>query len=304
VSTANLPRRRKAATGNWPIIAPTSVEAATGASEETEEEAPAGVEQASAEAAQPTVPVARRRAVKTRRSVASTPDGATAPASSPRADPMTKATQESEESTYSNLSAKNYGHSDPNFHQRPHDFTSLDDVSREVKDRSGVSRNAFPGLRDFSPLTGAPLSVARQALVSADAQRAEHLLAVAEGTLSVEDVIEAACSEAGRPLRRIGLRQLYLAQPGWGAARVEALLGALAKRTAHEGHLRELDISWLIDPRQYGRRYLTLIDLRCTRRGAPWNGFPFTPAPHSITRPRPAAADAMAPDPITKDQTR
>lgn len=162
----------------------------------------------------------------------------------------------------------------------------------------------FSGAKDFSPLTGAPLALARQALVSADAQRAEHLLAVAEGTLNVEDVIEAACSESGRPLRRIGLRQLYLSQPGWGTARVNALLGALAKRTAHEGHLRELDIAWLIDPRQYGRRYLTLIDLRSSRRSAPWSGFPFTPAPLCTNRPPATAADAMAPDPITKDFTR
>lgn len=135
-----------------------------------------------------------------------------------------------------------------------------------------------PGER--SPLTGASLARAREALGQASGVRAEHLLAITEGTLTVLDVIEAACTGPGRPLRRIGLRQLCLAQQGWGIRRTDALLSTLAERAGDEGALRDLDIAWLIDPRYYGRRFLLWADLLRPRRTAPpWPGFPYAPSP-------------------------
>lgn len=118
---------------------------------------------------------------------------------------------------------------------------------------------------------------ARAALSDARRQRAEYLIALSEGLLEPRDVVDAAALDAGRPLRKITLRQLHLSQEGWGERRTQRLLSAVAARIGlSEEHVKGKTVAWLIDPRSGGRRYLAWLDAQQEKDGAPWAGFPFT----------------------------
>jgi len=133
--------------------------------------------------------------------------------------------------------------------------------------------------------SGGQLAPAHERLAhqrSAASLRAEHTQSVAMGLLTIHDVIEAAGRPGGRPLLRISINQLLLAQPGWGTARTRTVLDRLRlmteTRSAKEKVAR-LDIAWLVDPRARGTRLVAFLDVTCQPTGAPWPGFPFRPAP-------------------------
>jgi hypothetical protein len=111
----------------------------------------------------------------------------------------------------------------------------------------------------------------------ADVVRAEALLSVARGTLTVWDVLRQASVPAGKPLLRLSLRQLLLAQPGVGLkisfTRTRALFALLG--VPMDPSAPSATVQWLIDPRANGRRVLALIDVMGVRTGPPWAGFPF-----------------------------
>lgn len=96
-----------------------------------------------------------------------------------------------------------------------------------------------------------------------------------EGTVTVPDLLKAATTEEGRPLRRITLRQLLLTQDGWGRARADRVLSHTTSLLGHEPTSR-LTVAWLIDARAGRRRVHALADA-LTERVAPWPGFPFAP---------------------------
>lgn len=120
------------------------------------------------------------------------------------------------------------------------------------------------------------LERARTALSQARLVRAEYLVALAEGLIDVSDVLEFAATEAGKPLRRISLRQLLLSQPGWGDRRTKHALSLLTDRLGAPINMKEMTIAWLLDPRAGGRRYMAWLDVRQPKDEAPWPGFPFT----------------------------
>lgn len=123
-----------------------------------------------------------------------------------------------------------------------------------------------------------PLEQANVAKAQAHRARAAALISVAEGRHTIVDVIKHAATEAGRPLLRITLRQLLLAQPGWGDERcgsalnqLTAVLGAPAAKL----HRRKLTIAWLLDARAGGKRFMAFCDVIAAKTDAPWPGFPF-----------------------------
>lgn len=122
-----------------------------------------------------------------------------------------------------------------------------------------------------------PIENARQALSAARLMRSEYLIALVEGLVTVEDVIEAAMADSGKPLRRISLRQLLLSQPGWGERRTNRLLSVLADRLGAAERPKDMTVAWLIDPRSGGRRYLAWLDVQQAKNSVPWAGFPFAP---------------------------
>lgn len=129
-----------------------------------------------------------------------------------------------------------------------------------------------------------PIENARDALSAARRLRSEHLVALAEGTVTISDVVDTAITEDGAPLRRISLRQLHLSQAGWGERRTARLLSAIADRLGSTDHPRDMTVAWLIDPRSGGRRYLIWLDAQQAKDNKPWTGFPL--AAHTGDRNR------------------
>lgn len=126
---------------------------------------------------------------------------------------------------------------------------------------------------------------ANAALAAARRTRARWLLAVTAGQVTPTEVIAQAATASGRPLLALTLRQLVIAQPGWGVRRTEAALAKLAS-FSQATTTRRMNISWLLDPRCAGSRYIAWCDVMHTRRDqAPWPGFPFTAGPAITAHP-------------------
>ncbi|WP_412905262.1 hypothetical protein [Aeromicrobium sp. 179-A 4D2 NHS] len=111
--------------------------------------------------------------------------------------------------------------------------------------------------------------------------RAEWLVAITEGVVTVDDLIRAACEPDGKPLMKISLSQLLLAQPGVGKAKAERVLRkthtALSGRGDDSQPLQT--VANLVDPRSGGRRYVAFRDALSDRQ-TPVTGFPFAPLVH------------------------
>lgn len=120
------------------------------------------------------------------------------------------------------------------------------------------------------------LAIANSAKREAQRMRSEWLFSIHVGVLSVPDLIQAATSESGRPLRRVTLSQLLEAQ-GWGRARIERALDHIRSQLGIASD-RRLNVAWLIDARADGRRLHVWADA-LQKRVAPWTGFPFAPCP-------------------------
>jgi hypothetical protein len=122
------------------------------------------------------------------------------------------------------------------------------------------------------------LDVANSARTVAIHERARQLIAVTEETKTIHEVIRNAATPHGRPLLRITLRQLLLAQPGWGEQKTTGALNKMARVIGQPAPtLRKLTIAWLLDPRAGGRRFMAFCDIFSAKSASPWPGFPFAP---------------------------
>lgn len=125
--------------------------------------------------------------------------------------------------------------------------------------------------------------VARAARKSAAMMRSEYLASVNSGLLSVFDVVEAVESAEAKPLLKVSLRQLLLAQEGWGVKRTDDALSMVATFTGAAPE--KMTIGWLTDPRARGGRLIAFTDALSRRRApvsAPWPGFPFARKPRTM----------------------
>ena len=123
------------------------------------------------------------------------------------------------------------------------------------------------------------ITTLREARDSARRLRAEWLVAVAEGLVSVDDVIREAATEEGRPLLKISLRQLLLSQPFVGGVRKDQVMKRMAG-TLSSGNVTAKTnkcstVFSLLDTRAGGRRYIAFQDARMSRN-TPMAGFPFS----------------------------
>jgi len=124
------------------------------------------------------------------------------------------------------------------------------------------------------------LDVANSARAAARHVRAAALIHVAEGRTGVHDVIRLACTPNGRPLLRITVKQLLLAQPGVGDETVSrAIRHLLAVTGAGDTPVRRITLAWMLDARAGGRRFMAFCDALGDNSTTPWPGFPFTPRP-------------------------
>lgn len=130
-----------------------------------------------------------------------------------------------------------------------------------------------------------PLSLANSALADARRQRAEWLIAVAEGTVPLDDFIRHAATEEGRPLLRVKLRQLLMAQPGWGEVKTRALIDHVLAITGAAGMSHtKVTLAWLLDSRAGGKRFLAFLDAITPKAAPPHPGFPFAASPSGGAR--------------------
>lgn len=137
-----------------------------------------------------------------------------------------------------------------------------------------------------------------------DRVRAQALVDLAEGRVSVNDVLLRATTTDGRGLMKVTVQQLLLSVPGVGRATVKRILGRLGTLTMSPLPApRGLTLQWLLDGRSAGTRVVALGDavlavdsnLRLDRRegtltpppslalSSPWDGFPFSPPPPRTT---------------------
>lgn len=121
------------------------------------------------------------------------------------------------------------------------------------------------------------LALANAAKSEAARTRQVHIESQQLGVSSISDLLKAATTEGGRPLRRLTLRQLLMNQDGWGRARTAHALSLLTSLLGPEPTSR-LTVAWLIDARAGGRRVRALADV-LTERTQPEIGFPYAPLP-------------------------
>ena len=125
----------------------------------------------------------------------------------------------------------------------------------------------------------ATLTGANSALAEARMARSIALSAVTDGKVTVLDIVKAAKRSDGAPLRRIQVRQLLMAQPGWSKRRAEAMLARLVLGSRVKDPAG-LTIQWLISPRSRKTLLDEFAEALSPRRGSPpWEGFPFAPEP-------------------------
>lgn len=128
------------------------------------------------------------------------------------------------------------------------------------------------------------LSTARVTRSKAHRQRYAYLEAVANGEVNAQDVISAACTPRGTYLGRIKLTRLLATQPGWGDKNATAAVRriiAVIYGSHPSVQPKDLDISWLVDPRAGGRR-LTAWASCVGDINATWSGFPYAPMPEGV----------------------
>lgn len=134
------------------------------------------------------------------------------------------------------------------------------------------------------------MAVAASALSAARRERASLLVSVASGMLDVKDAIEMAAADERRYLLKIRLRQLLLAQEGWGPTQAERVIYRTAEIVGTDMSDRRemlgLRLSWLLDPRTGGDRFAAFHDALLSERDRhtpPWPGFPYSPRPEGAT---------------------
>lgn len=129
------------------------------------------------------------------------------------------------------------------------------------------------------------LSTANSARARARRYRASALLAIADDNnrTTVNDILRHACTEKGRPLLRLTLKQLLLAQPGVGDETVTRILNHTVRVVGVASPPRRLTVAWLLDARAGGRRFMAFCDALADNSKQPWPGFPFMPRPQKTT---------------------
>jgi hypothetical protein len=132
----------------------------------------------------------------------------------------------------------------------------------------------------MKPAGAVPLEQLNSALAGARRVRAEWLLSMNAGVLSLADLVSHADTDAGVALRAIHLMEILQTQPKWGRQRSKVAMEALRRRceVADSTPNRRLTVGWLIDHRTSGQRVTALGDqLTSGNRSAPSAGFPYTP---------------------------
>lgn len=109
----------------------------------------------------------------------------------------------------------------------------------------------------------------------ADRKRAEWLLLVNDGTFGPAELLHEAARADGRALLKLSLRQVLLAQKGWGRKKTDAVLSHIFSIVGGKIEVRQATVGWLLDPRAGGRRFGAWLDAFEPKSGPLWPGFPY-----------------------------
>lgn len=126
----------------------------------------------------------------------------------------------------------------------------------------------------MTPPAGATLEAMAHARRSAARLRSEWLLLIHEGMVTPADVLAEAGQPHARPLLKLLLHQLLLAQPGWGRTRTDAAIHKIMSVTDARIERRQVTVGWLLDPRAGGRRFAAWMDAFEPRTALSGIGFP------------------------------
>lgn len=114
------------------------------------------------------------------------------------------------------------------------------------------------------------LNTARRA---ASRARAEWLVGLESGFVTVGDVLEYSTNENGAVVNKLKLRSMLTA--AHGAPRAKAIVKHMLAILELEVPSSELTVGWLMDQRTGGRRVMALADALNPKTGPPFPGFPF-----------------------------
>lgn len=119
------------------------------------------------------------------------------------------------------------------------------------------------------------LETANAARRSAATYRAQWLMLVHDKMVTPDDALTDAARPEARPLLKLSLRQLLLAQPGWGRTRADAVIDKILSVSEAKIERRQVTIGWLLDPRAGGRRFAAWLDAIDPRKEPAGPGFPY-----------------------------
>lgn len=104
--------------------------------------------------------------------------------------------------------------------------------------------------------------------------RAEWLMSLTAGIVTIPDLMSEAANPEARALLKLSLRQVLLSQPGWGRRKAERILTHIESVTGARMERRKITVGWLLDPRAGGRRYAAWLDA-FEPKTTPHPGFPY-----------------------------
>lgn len=119
------------------------------------------------------------------------------------------------------------------------------------------------------------LETANAARRNAAVYRAQWLMLIHDGMVTPGDVLADAAGPQARPLMKLSLRQLLLAQQGWGKTRADGVIDKILSVTDAKIERRQVTIGWLLDPRAGGRRFAAWLDAFEPRSALGGAGFPY-----------------------------
>lgn len=125
-----------------------------------------------------------------------------------------------------------------------------------------------------------PVEELNRARRSASLFRAEWLMLIHGELVTPGDLLQESSRTESASLLKLSLRQVLLAQPGWGRVRTDAMTSHIMSVTGVSVEQRKLTIGWVLDPRSGGRRFAAWLDAIATKDAPPWAGFPYAGGGH------------------------
>lgn len=123
----------------------------------------------------------------------------------------------------------------------------------------------------------APIQDLNDARRDADLQRYRILIGLQDGTFTLKQVLQMACTKPGKSLRKITLIQVLGSAFDWPDYTCRKYVErAVALAGGSDKDIGRVNIAWLLNATTAGHRYQCLIDSLSGSRGEkPWPEYPW-----------------------------